>query len=90
MVGQLKTTSTSIGHFIAGLKNGAATFFAGIAAFNNFLLLSLAYFFGIGLSKVCLFVYGIITRNRTPNKPETYWSEIHLGAEPSDSYYRPF
>ncbi len=77
-------------NFIIGLKAGASNFFAGIAAFNNFLLLTLAYFFGIGLSKLCHFIYGVITRNRTANKPETYWSEIHLGAEPSDSYYRPF
>lgn len=77
-------------NFIVGLKAGASNFFAGIAACNNFLLLTLAYFLGFGLSKLCLVVYGVFSRNRTPHKLETYWLEIQSGVEPSDSYYRPF
>lgn len=80
-------------------RAGLALFFRGTASCNNFLLLSLAYFIGIGLSSL---LYRMAGQGRSRGKPgtrepaaggtaaETYWRDLDLGKRDADAYYRPF
>ncbi len=45
-----KAEATFSKEFVADFKSGFAGFFKNIASFNNFILLSLAYFVGVGFS----------------------------------------
>ena len=90
MARQLKVQSSPKGGFFSGCKVGATEFLTAITIFNNFLLLSLAYFLGVGLSKIALLLATPFIKNKRHGKPDTYWSEIQIGGKPSDSYYRPF
>lgn len=63
-------------------------FLGDIASFNNFLLLSLVYFFGVGISAACMRLFGKQTDTGKPQN--TYWSDLNIGGKDADSYYRPF
>jgi hypothetical protein len=69
--------------------HGFRLFLKGPAAFNNFILLSVAYCIGIGLTS--LFI-----RKRNGGKPEgeapatTYWRDLAPGKRDGDAYYRPY
>jgi hypothetical protein len=77
---------------------GLALFFKGTAAFNNFIFLSVAYFIGIGLTS--LFIRKEASGKPAPasaapgsavkGAPATYWSDLHVGKQDADAYYRPF
>jgi hypothetical protein len=84
---------------------GLALFFKGIAGFNNFLLLSIVYFLGIGLTSIFIrkpasgkpapaqAVPGDpvnAAHSATNTFPATYWNDLHLGKQDADAYYRPY
>jgi hypothetical protein len=68
---------------------GLRVFLKGPASFNNFVLLSLVYFLGIGLSS-------LFFRGKGPAKTgmdgtiSTYWRDLDRGKRDADAYYRPF
>jgi hypothetical protein len=77
-------------NFIAGFKQGAMFFLGDVASFNNFLLLSLTYFIGAGISALAMRIF-IKSKPRQALKGiTTYWSDIDIGEKSVDSYYRPF
>jgi hypothetical protein len=66
--------------WLAGLR----AFFKGTAACNNFILLTAAYFAGIGLTSL------FIRKRRPPAASESHWQPLDLGKQEADAYYRPF
>jgi hypothetical protein len=68
-----------------GLRAGFSFFLRDTSAFNNFLLLSLAYFLGTGAS-------ALFTRfsRKTPSATDSYWVDSDLGKKERDAYYRPY
>jgi|GEM_PF-2973350 len=74
------------------VRAGAILFFRGTAACNNFLLLSLTYFLGIGLSALLFRMTGQRREAKRRGLPgaETYWKDLNLGKRDADAYFRPF
>ncbi|GEM_PF-1525409 len=69
-------------------KRGAMVFLGDIASFNNFILLSLTYFLGVGTSAIIMRLFG---KKADDGKAQnTYWSDVNVGGKDADSYYRPF
>jgi hypothetical protein len=75
---------------LKGFLQGAKTFLEDMASFNNFLLLSLAYFIGVGASALGMRLFAGKTTKATEKNPESYWTDLNIGGKPSDSYYRPY
>jgi hypothetical protein len=70
----------------AALRAGFAYFLRDSSAFNNVLLLSLAYFLGVGIS-------ALFTRlGRKKNMPasESFWTDTDLGMKEANAYSRPY
>jgi hypothetical protein len=76
--------------FLKGLLRGAKAFLEDIASFNNFLILSMAYFIGVGTSAMGIRFFEKGKTKKTNQNPDTYWTDLNIGGKPSDSYYRPF
>lgn len=73
-------------------------FWAGFKSFGyllgevvNFILLTLVYFVGVGITSV---IAKIFNRHflalKKPKKPSTYWVDLNLTKEPKENYYRQF
>jgi hypothetical protein len=77
-------------NFIAGFKQGAMLFLGDVASFNNFLLLSLTYFIGAGISALAMRMFAKSKPEQAQKGITTYWSDIDIGEKSVDSYYRPF
>ena len=90
MVGKLTTRTPRPPGFFSGFKKGAMVFLGDVASFNNFLLLSVAYFLGAGTSAIALRLFGKANKEKAGKKPDTYWIDLNIGGKPTDSYYRPF
>jgi hypothetical protein len=76
--------------FWTGFKRGLKFFLEDMASFNNFLLLTLTYFIGVGISSVLM---KISTKSKSKSSKKivnTYWDDIDIGAKNVDSYFRPF
>ncbi len=75
--------------FFKGFRKGAEEFGAGIATLVNTIILLLVYFVGIGLTSL---VAKIFRKNFLEVKPQnsSYWSELNLGKESVQNYYRQF
>ncbi|MEM3122336.1 MAG: hypothetical protein QXH60_02760, partial [Candidatus Pacearchaeota archaeon] len=60
-----------------------------ISAIINFLLLSIVYFIGVGLTSIFARVFGkkFIDDNATK---ESYWEELNLTTQSFKEYYRQF
>ena len=69
---------------------GARFFLLGTAAFNNFILLSLTYLIGIGISSLFFRKPGRRNSKHPEPSPGTYWEYLNLGKQEADAYYRPF
>ncbi len=91
-----KAEETFSREFVADFKSGFVGFFKNIASFNNFVLLSLAYFVGVGLS------YLLYKRSQKKSaaapqvgtyktvNTNSHWQEMDSTSRPTDSFYRPF
>ena len=73
------------------LKKGQKEFGEDIAQIINFLLLTLTYVFGVGLTSIFAKMSGKhflelkIDKNR-----ESYWSDLNLNKKSAEDYYRQF
>ena len=76
---------------LIGIKEGQKSFGEDIAIIINFLLLSLAYLFGIGITSM---IAKIISKSfldlKIDKNAKTYWQELNLGKKPIKEYYRQF
>lgn len=75
------------------LRGGFSAFIRDTSGFNNFILLSLAYFLGVGMS-------ALFTRlgrkgsgsagAGSAGARDTYWVDTDLGKKEADAYSRPY
>lgn len=76
---------------LKNIKEGQKIFGEDIASIINFLLLSIVYFVGVGITFIFARVFGRHFLQLKPNrKYETYWSESNLTKKPFEEYYRQF
>jgi hypothetical protein len=55
----------------------------------NFILLSIVYFIGVGITSLIAKLFGKIFI-KTKNKKSSYWIDLKLKTKNEDSYYRQF
>jgi hypothetical protein len=70
--------------------DGAGRFFRGTAFFNNFILLTVTYVLGIGLTSLFMRGKGRKAGARGANPADSHWEDLNLGKREADAYYRPF
>ncbi len=70
--------------------DGAGRFFRGTASCNNFILLTVTYVLGIGLTSLFMRGKGRRADPRGAKAAESHWEELNLGKREADAYYRPF
>ncbi len=75
-------------NFIHGFKDGFKGFMENIWGIMNFLLLSVVYFIGVGISRVVAGKKSFF--GKKPEKVDTYWTRLDLKKEPMERYYRQF
>ena len=77
--------------FIFGIKEGQKLFGETIAIVINSLLLTIAYFIGVGITFIMLKISKIKLMDLTFDKEsKTYWSDLNLSKKPIGEYYRQF
>ena len=69
---------------------GAGGFFRGTASFNNFILLTVTYVLGIGVTSLFMRGKGRKADRHDAIPPDSYWEDLNLGKREADAYYRPF
>jgi len=77
--------------FFSNAKKGAKLFGEHISAIVNLILLTFAYFIGIGLT----FIFAKIFNKhfldmKIDKKVRTYWTDLNLNKKPMEEYYRQF
>ncbi len=77
------------GAFFKGFRHGAEQFGMNIATLVNTAIALLIYLVGIGLTSIVakIFRKGFLD---FAMKKDTYWSELKLGKEDVQSYFRQF
>lgn len=77
--------------FLKGFKGGTKKFGENISIIINSFLLSLVYFFGVGITSI---IAKIFKKNfldlKINSKLKTYWSELKLTKKSLREYYRQF
>ena len=77
--------------FLEGVKGGQKKYGESLAAIVNSILLSLAYFLGVGLT----FIFAKLSKKhfldlKLDRSRESYWEELNLDKERIESYYKQF
>lgn len=80
-----------IKYFFQGFKEGQKLFGEAVFGIFNFLMLTLVYFFGVGLTSIMakLSKKKFLEENITPQN-QTYWEDLNLNKHPLQEYYRQF
>lgn len=80
-----------IKEFFTGFWKGQKLFGETISSLINFLLLSIIYFIGIGLTFIIskIFKKEFLSTQIDENS-ETYWENLNLNKKPLEEYYRQF
>jgi len=77
--------------FFKDLKKGQKKFGDDISQIINFILLTIAYLFGIGLTSVFAKISGKhFLELKKEENIESYWSDLNLIKKPMKEYYRQF
>jgi len=77
--------------FFKDLKKGQKEFGDDISQIINFILLTIAYLFGIGLTSVFAKISGKhFLELKKEENIESYWSDLNLIKKPMKEYYRQF
>jgi len=84
-------TENDLKLFFSGFKNGFLDFNKLIANIVNSILLSIAYFIGVGLTSFFARISNKHFLNNTRlQKNNTYWSDLNLKTRDIKEYYRQF
>jgi hypothetical protein len=77
--------------FFKGIKKGQKEFGEDIAQVINFILLTIVYFIGVGLTSIFAKIVGksFLDLNIDKNV-ESYWEELNLEKDDIREYYRQF
>ena len=80
---------SNLKEFFKGIKRGQKLFGEEIASIINFILLTLVYILGIGLTSIFAKVFRKKFLN-PENQEDTYWLDLNLGKKQKEEYYRQF
>ncbi len=75
--------------FFNGFQKGIKSFSDNIISIINFLLLSIVYLIGIGLTSITAKIFGkhFLDINK---KRDSYWHNLKLKNKNIEEYYKPF
>ena len=79
--------------FFQGIKRGQKLFGEEIASIINFILLTLVYIIGIGLTSIFAKIFRKKFLNPEVNpedQEDTYWTDLNLTKKQKEEYYRQF
>jgi len=81
----------SLHYFLKGVKRGFSEYGLFITGIVNYVLLSLVYFLGVGLTAVLAKASGkhFMKLKRNP-KASTYWVSGRIEKQNAEEYYRQF
>ena len=72
--------------FLTGFKRFGHTF----ATVVNFVLLTIVYIIGVGLTSIVAKAVGKSFLNTKKRRKPSYWEDKNLTKEPKENYYRQF
>ena len=77
--------------FFKGFMDGTKKFGHVITGIVNFVLLSLVYFIGVGVTSIFAKIFRKRFLNiRLNKKLGSYWEPLNLSKKPQEEYYRQF
>ena len=80
-----------IKNFLKGLKKGFKKFGENTAVIVNFILLSLVYFVGVGITSLFAKIFNKhFLELKIDKSKDSYWEELNLTKEGIEKYYRQF
>ena len=75
--------------FFNGFQKGIKGFSDNISTIINFILLSMVYLIGIGLTSITAKIFGKHFLDMK-NKKDSYWHNLKLKNKNIEEYYKPF
>ncbi len=77
--------------FFRGFKKGLENFGSNITTIINFVLLSIVYLVGVGITSIIANLFGKhFLDMKLSKKKDSYWSSLDLKKKPINNYYRQF
>jgi len=76
-------------HFFNGFQKGVESFGDNISTVINFILLSIVYLIGVGLTSITAKIFGKHFLDMKKKK-NSYWVDLNLKKKSIDKYYRQF
>jgi membrane protein DedA with SNARE-associated domain len=77
--------------FFQGFRRGFASYSHDLAGIISVLLLTLAYFIGVGLASMFSRIFGKhFLKTKRSKQSRTYWKDLNLKKTPIEEYYRQF
>jgi len=77
--------------FLKDLKKGQKQFGGDISQVINFILLTIVYFVGVGLTSIFAKLFGKhFLELKIDKNMESYWSDLNLNKKSIEDYYRQF
>lgn len=82
---------SGVKEFANGFSKGMRSFGDNISLIVNSVLLSVAYFLGVGLTAIVAKVAGKnFLEKKTSSEAKSYWSDLNLKKKEFREYYRQF
>jgi len=75
--------------FFNGFQKGVKNFSDNISTIINFLLLSMVYLIGVGLTSITAKIFGKHFLDMKKKK-DSYWHNLKLKNKDIEEYYKPF
>ena len=75
--------------FFKGFQKGVKGFSDNISTIINFVLLSMVYLIGVGLTSITAKIFGKHFLN-TKKKEDSYWHNLNLKKKQIEGYYKQF
>jgi len=75
--------------FFNGFQKGVKNFSDNISTIINFLLLSMVYLIGVGLTSISAKIFGKHFLDMKKKK-DSYWHNLKLKNKDIEEYYKPF
>jgi len=81
----------SLSELFVGMKEGFKSFGANLSAVVNFILLTLVYFIGVGLTSLIAKLAKKHFLDLDKSRPrKTYWTELNLKKKDIKEYYKQY
>ena len=76
--------------FLSGFHHGFGKFGRSVANAVNSVLLCIMYFLGVGSAAIITRIAGTKLLKLDAQEKKSYYTEVEIGGEPNDEYYRQF